>query len=143
MGMGSSSHPSWGSAETPGVSVLDPDACVGEEWSLEPYGLCRALGYVFKYETGCLCLTAVAMLTSNNWGVLNLVTLHYLLESKRVMDKEQMLATPAMQARLETLPIDVKLPQGKIVFRAIWLSKKLTLWLFFWGHPFAPPSKCR
>jgi len=52
-----------------------------EEWSLEPYGLCGSWGYMFRYQTGELCLYQrsegdtpgdlldLATLSSNDWGV--------------------------------------------------------------------------
>ena len=62
-----------------------PPGSLQEEWLLEPYGMRGRWGYVFKYETGNLCLyqldeedeklgplTTVGMLTSNDWGVLKL-----------------------------------------------------------------------
>ncbi|KAG8008079.1 hypothetical protein GBF38_003833 [Nibea albiflora] len=69
------------------VCRLQAPACesVHEKWSLEPYGVQGYWGYVFKYGTGELWLyqrnegetveplSAVGMLSSNDWAVLRLV----------------------------------------------------------------------
>ena len=62
-----------------------PAGPLREEWSLKAYGLRGSWGYVFRYNTGELCLYQLndgevlkpdrdmAVLSSNDWGVLRAV----------------------------------------------------------------------
>ena len=62
--------------------------------------------------------TAAAMLTSNDWGVLNLVMPCHLQGHKLVMDEKQYVVSNIISVRLESA--DIKLTQRKIIFSPLW-----------------------
>ena len=135
-----------------------PPGSLQEEWSLEPYGMRGRWGYVFKYETGDLCLyqlgsedeklgplATAGMLTSNDWGVLKLAIprhsgggLGSAEEALTVKEEpEEAPATPAAKRlRLESPPDDVELTRRRMVFTAVWQSKTGVTgrWFFRAGH---------
>jgi len=105
-------------------------------------------GYVFKYETGDLCLfqhdeedeklgplTTVGMLTSNDWGVLKHAVPRLLGGAEGDLDstvevvtvkeepEEIPTAPAAKRARLEVVLNDIKLAKRRVVFTAVWQSK--------------------
>ncbi|KAM7401461.1 hypothetical protein PAMA_005590 [Pampus argenteus] len=98
------------------------------EWCLEPYGVRGYWGYVFKYETSELWLyrrnegvtvgplSAVGMLSSNDWAVLRLVILNrsaLLTLSEDPQDQEG--GVTAKQPRLEA--------EAKATFNVVWQSR--------------------
>ncbi|TKS65837.1 hypothetical protein D9C73_028045 [Collichthys lucidus] len=104
------------------------------EWSLESYGVQGYWGYVFKYETSELWLyqrnegetvgplSAVGMLSSNDWAVLRLVIPnHSALISHTEDPQDQEGAATAKQPRLEA-EAETK-AETKATFNAVWQSR--------------------
>ncbi|KAG8002373.1 hypothetical protein GBF38_014758 [Nibea albiflora] len=100
-----------------------PTEPLREEWSLEPYGMRGSWGYVFKYETGELCLYQLeeghvrrpsgdaATMSSADWGVLKTVNPKNLAEYEEEFSAEVSHAYPR-----EYLA-------RKSTFMAVWLAK--------------------
>ncbi len=110
-----------------------------EEWSLEPYGRSGVWGYLFKYETGELCLyqlkknemwgpaNAVMTLTSNDWGVLRETILHQVREGGKKIweecDDEEVTGQPSAKRLKTALKDPIPHKPGKSGFSAVWQSK--------------------
>ena len=120
-----------------------PPGPLHEEWSLEPYGMRGTWGYVFKYETGDLCLfqhgevdekmgPLTTVVTPNDWGVLKHVVPRLLGGAEGDLDStvevvtvkeepEEILTAPAAKcARLEVVLNDIELAKRRVVFTAVW-----------------------
>merc|ERR1712035_171657 len=113
---------------------MPPPESLREEWSLEPYGLHGSWGYVFKYETGEVCLyqleenetfgpqSHIVTLTSNDWGVLQLMMPDFLWQLSPPSPKR-------VKGEKESYPSAAELWQRRMLFSATWDSKS------------APPSR--
>ncbi|KAG8001018.1 hypothetical protein GBF38_004801 [Nibea albiflora] len=108
-----------------------PTEPLREDWSLEPYGMRGSRGYVFKYETGELCLYQLeeghvrrpsgdaATLSSADWGVLKTVN------PKNLAKYEEEFSAVSHAYPREYLA-------RKSTFMAVWLAKTSgTARLFF------------